>query len=103
MKINWADVPAKQKSELHTYRQVKYGSFSLVLHEYSPGWELEWHSHRGAEFRHVLQGEMKVWIEGETIEHGEGESVFVPSGAKHMSAVPAQKTVTLTLYLKSET
>jgi hypothetical protein len=45
---------------------------------------------------------MRVWIEDEMIEQTEGESVFVPGGAKHMSAVPTQNTVTLSLYLKSE-
>jgi quercetin dioxygenase-like cupin family protein len=29
---------------------------------------------------------MRVWIEGEVIEQAEGESVFVPGGAKHIDS-----------------
>jgi len=100
VKINWADVPAKQKSEQHVVRQLDCGSFYFTVHEYSPGWGDEWHSHPEAQFGHVLRGGMRVWIEKEVIEQGEGESVFISGGVKHKSAVPSQKTMTLNLYVK---
>lgn len=100
MKINGVGVPAKQKSPLHTASELDCGSFYLTLHEYSPGWEDEWHSHPEAQFGHVLAGAMRVWIEGKLIEQTEGDSVFIPGGLMHRSAAPAEKTVALNLYVK---
>ncbi len=101
MKIRWSDVPARRKDERHVVRQLDCGSFYLTLHEYEAGWADESHQHPEAQFGHVLEGSMSVFIEGrEVIEQKERQSVFIQSMVEHRSAAPTERTIALNLYLK---
>jgi len=101
MKICWNDVPAKKKTENHSIRQLEFGSFYLTRHEYEAGWADEDHQHPEAQFGHVLEGSMTVFIEDEEVmEQEEGQAIFIQGMIEHRSAAPANRTVALNLYMK---
>lgn len=103
MIINWDDVPTQQKSASHRKRELDCGSFFLTLHEYSPGWKDEAHSHPEDQFGYVVQGNMRLCIEGTSFEQGEGQSVFISGELEHSASTPTQKTICLNLYVKPGT
>lgn len=100
MKINWADVPVEQLSADRRRQQLDLGPCYVVMHEYAPGYERDWHSHPEAQFGHIFEGSMRIWIEDEVFDQAAGETIFIAGGLKHKLAVPDQKTVVLNLYLK---
>jgi quercetin dioxygenase-like cupin family protein len=102
MKIEWDQVPGKQMGEGHVRRQVDCGSFFLALHEYEPGWHDQLHSHPHGQFGHVLQGAMRISVEGETLDQGAGQTIFISGNRPHSSAVPDEKTVSFNLYVKPQ-
>ena len=99
MKVNGMEIPALDRGEGHVRTQLDCGTFFLTLHEYSPGWHDVTHTHPHGQFGHVLEGAMKLWVEGGEVDQDEGESIFVPGSVEHSSSA-ATKTVTLNLYIK---
>jgi quercetin dioxygenase-like cupin family protein len=59
------------------------GAMSVGLAEIEPGGVLPLHHHAPAEVYHVLEGEGRAEVEGETHELRPGRLLFIPADAKH--------------------
>ena len=52
---------------------------------------LAWHSHEGEdELFYILKGRLRIEMERETVELGEGEMYVVPKGVEHVTRAAAE-------------
>jgi quercetin dioxygenase-like cupin family protein len=72
----------------------------IVTVEPDNGSPVEYNSHPGQEFDYMLEGSMKVFIEGHEVELNEGDSIYFDSGNRHaMKALNNQKARFLAIVL----
>jgi len=83
----------KYQSLAYNFANKKIEPF-LVTVEPDSNSEVNYNSHPGQEFNYVIEGVLKVIINGHEIILNEGDSLFFDSGAKHgmkaMNGKPAK-------------
>lgn len=68
----------------------KEGFAEVYVHEDAPGASYPEHTHAGLTTLVILEGEMKLTMDGETRTYGEGDRADVPAGKRHSAIIGPQ-------------
>ncbi len=71
-----------------------YAYSRLVIEPGAPGPPIHWHRDFAESFR-VAEGTLMLWVDGETIELGPGESYTIPAGVRHKPFNPGDRRVVI--------
>jgi mannose-6-phosphate isomerase-like protein (cupin superfamily) len=103
-KTNERDIPRRKAPsrlirELVSHRELKSKGISLRLVEVAPvkkAGPRHPHSHRGMEeVIYVQKGTGKAWVNGEIAKIRAGDTILIPSGARHTMINTGKKPLTL--------
>ena len=64
-------------------RGIILGDVMLAMHETAPNLKCKPHKHDSAQIAYMLQGRMRMTIDGETRIINPGEFAYVPGGVEH--------------------
>ncbi|HBN84510.1 MAG TPA: transcriptional regulator [Clostridiales bacterium] len=73
----------KYQSLAHNFVHKKAEPFMVTVEPHPENRPLHYNSHPGQEFNYVLEGRMKIIIDGHELELNEGDSLFFDSGVPH--------------------
>ena len=90
----------KYESLAYNFIHKKAEPFMVIIDPGPEGASLEFNSHPGQEFNHVIKGTMMTIIDGHEIILNEGDSIYFDSGCKHaMKALNDKQVKVLAIVL----
>jgi quercetin dioxygenase-like cupin family protein/DNA-binding XRE family transcriptional regulator len=90
----------RYESLAYNFIHKKAEPFMVIIDPGPEGASLEFNSHPGQEFNHVIKGTMMTIIDGHEIILNEGDSIYFDSGCKHaMKALNNEQVKVLAIVL----
>lgn len=77
------DIVAYKDNKVSSQTLAARPGVNMTLISLDAGEELSTHAAPGDAFVNILDGEVKIVIDGEPFELGEGDAIVMPSGAPH--------------------
>jgi quercetin dioxygenase-like cupin family protein len=81
--IKWDEIPYERVNDSFLRKIAWDGKVMIGLTEVAQGYQVPAHSHDNEQVTWVMSGKWRFHLEGETVEVGPGEMIFIPANVVH--------------------